>query len=337
MFPFRATLGILLAALSWAVSSPVDAAPQVFVSVAGADVDSETNTLNDCRAAWPCRTLARALSVVDWGGEVVILTSGDYDTFRIGTSVSVIATPGVHAVIYGPINIDVFGVVALRGLTLRAGFTVISVVNVVALYVEDCVLGGSFENAISFAGGGRLHLRDTTIKDSGGDYASAIYIADGIVSIDRVRMDHNRHGLVVDGGNVTIRDSVMSQQIDHAVWARGLNRPVNVTIENSTITGTESGSGIIAGDPSGPHQWAKMSVSNSTVTGNATGISAFPSTTVLSTPTIVLVSNTTIALNANGIVQPAPQPSGVRVLSRGNNTLELNGADGYFTTTFSPK
>src|SRR5690349_10969116 len=90
MLRYRVTLGVLLAVvISWVPASPVGAGPQAFVSASGADVDSETYIQNNCAAAWPCRTIGRALDTVDAGGEVVIVSSGDYEPFAIERSVSV--------------------------------------------------------------------------------------------------------------------------------------------------------------------------------------------------------------------------------------------------------
>ena len=361
MFSCRVANGILLAVvLSLMPTSP--AAPQqpiqppppprvpvvarAFVSVSGDDGTT-------CGPVWPCRTFAQALTVVTRGGEVVVLSSGDYEPFSITKPVSVVSAPGVHAVITATsgdaITVETLGAVALRGLTLNGlgGVTGINVVSVDVLDVEDFILNGFTGNAIAFVVPfttppppperlPQLHIRDTTVKNSGSDFASAVYIStDGRALIDRLRMDRNRHGLVVDSGRVTIRDSVAASQVVHAVWARGLNNTVNLNIENCTIVGTESGSGIVAGDPSGPRNFlGSILVWDSTLTSNATGISAFPwNAPDFRVQTAVFVSNTTIALNQKGIVHSG----GTFVLSRGNNTLEGNGDDGGFTGGFSGK
>jgi hypothetical protein len=364
MLPDRVTVGIVLAGvLSCTLASPLEAAPRVFISAAGADIDSETRVGNNCGPASPCRTFGRALRLVDDGGEVVVLASGNYEPFLIRKPVTVVAAPGVHAVITAPgltpdtppisldsaVTVATTGIVVLRGLTLMLDTspgvppsTNVMGINAAAadvLHVEDCVLNGLTHNAITFGSTefntGQLYLRNTTVTNSGSDFASAVYIAGGSVSIDRLRINHNRHGVVVDGGTLTMRDSVASNQIVHAVWARALNGVVNLTIENSTITltgFTAGGSGIIVGDPSAPRNRVRMSVSNSTVTHNATGISVLPSTTAAD-KTTVWVSNTTIARNNSGVVHSG----GVDVLSRGNNTLEGNDTNGDFTGGFSAK
>jgi len=343
MLSYRITLGFLLAiVLSWPLTSPVEAVPQAFVSASGADFDLETIIGSDnCSPVWPCRTMRKALTAVDDGGEIVVLSSGNYEQFTVRKPVSVVAAPGVHAVITATgdsnaVTINTTGVVVLRGLTLNGfgGMIGINVVGVDVLHVEDCILNGFTGNAISFGMfGGQLYLRNTTVRNSGSDFASAVFITSGFALIDRLRMDRNRHGLVVDGGQVTIRDSVAVQQIQHAVWARGLNSPVDMAIENCTIasTGFSGFAGILAGNPSGLSRGVKMSVSNSTILDNGIGISAVQSTP---STTIVWVSNTTVAMNNKGIVQSG----GAAVLSRGNNTLTGSfGDEGNFTGGFSAK
>ncbi len=350
MLPYRVALGLLFAiALSGTLTLPVEASPQAFVSVSGDDFDrnrsdtADPNTINprtNCDPVWPCRTITRALAAVDDGGEVVIVSSGNYDPFSIGKSVSVVAAPGVHAVIAAvsgnAITIDTRGIVALRGLTLigLGGETGINLVSADQLDVEDFVLDGFSGNAIallSSSATSKIQISDTTVRNSGGCCSSAVYVktSSGVL-INRLWMDRNRHGLVVDYGPIAIRDSVATRQIVHGVWARGLNAEVFLTIENCTITGTELGSGIIVGDPSEPRHPTNVLVSNSTVTNNQLGLSAHPPSILNTT---VWVSNTTIALNQRGVVHSG----GTDVLSRGNNTLEGNADNGDFTWGFSGK
>jgi hypothetical protein len=349
MLPSRVTLAISLAVLlSWAPTCPAGAAPQAFVSASGDDGDPDNpgniepiNPKANCGPVSPCRTFAKALDVVDAGGEVVALSSGNYDRFTIRKPVSVVAAPGVEAVITvtsgNAINLATNGAVVLRGLTLngRGGAIGIQAIGVDVLHVEDCILDGFSSNAISFGMfGGQLYLRDMTVRNSGSDFASAVFITSGFASIDRLRMDRNRHGLVVDGGQVTISNSVATEHGVHAIWARGLTAPVDLAIENCTIEGSgfvnSGGAGIVAGNPSGVSRGARMSVSNSTITNSDVGISAAQSA---GTATKVWVSNTIIIVNGNAIVSSG----GAAILSRGNNMVEDNFPPDNFTGGFSAK
>jgi hypothetical protein len=353
MLACRLILGLLLAVVvSWTLASPVGAAPQAFVSASGDDGERDPNTREttnpktNCGPVSPCRTIAKALSVVDDGGEVVIVSSGTYGAFLIRKPVSVIAAPGIHAVINAPgltpdippmsldsaITVSVAGTVVLRGLTLTldpsagipppANIMGINAAAADILYVEDCVLSGFTSNAITFGSvdfaTGKFYLRNTIVTDSGSDFASAVYIgAASLVSIDRAHMESNAHGLVADGGKVIVRDSVAMQHMKHGMWARGLNGPVDMAIDNSMIVGSGfSGfAGILAGNPTGLSRGVRMSVSHSTVNDNGVGILAAQSTPFTTT---VWVSNTTIATNDKGIVRSG----GAAVLSRQNNTIE---------------
>ncbi len=72
-----------------------------------------------------------------------------------------------------------------------------------------------------------------------------------------------------------------------------------------------------------------MNVENCLVTNNGgTGIFSYQN----GGTTTVRVSNTTVTDNATGVANFVGQ-----ILSRGNNTVEGNGANGAFTGTFTAK
>ncbi len=72
------------------VAASANAAQRTFVSTAGFDT-------NDCSLTAPCRGFAKALTVTDVGGEIVVLDSGGYGAVAIGQPVSIIAPSGVYA------------------------------------------------------------------------------------------------------------------------------------------------------------------------------------------------------------------------------------------------
>ncbi len=83
---------------------------------------------NLCTRAARCRTIIKALSVVDDGGEVIIIESSDYDNFIVPKSVTVAAEPGVDAeiattsataVVIGVCTGPPIGLVTLRNLNLK--------------------------------------------------------------------------------------------------------------------------------------------------------------------------------------------------------------------------
>lgn len=93
--------------------------PRTFVSVLGSD-NFSCNT-----PILPCRNIQAAITKVQAGGEVVIVTSGSYQPFAVNKAVTVLAEPGVHVGINATsgngitINAAAADVVVLLGLTLN--------------------------------------------------------------------------------------------------------------------------------------------------------------------------------------------------------------------------
>src|SRR5437588_3023774 len=83
------------------------------------------NDANPCTATLPCRNFAAAITQTAAGGEVIALDSGGYGPVNIGSSISLIAPPGVYAGITAfsgdaiTIAAGASDVVTLRGLTLN--------------------------------------------------------------------------------------------------------------------------------------------------------------------------------------------------------------------------
>jgi hypothetical protein len=127
------------------------AAPRTFVSTAG-------NDANACGATTPCRGFAKAITVTDVGGEVVVLESGGYGPVTITQSVAINASPGVHAAITSTldgITINAPGAnVGLSGLVIvGSGAGVNKGINIQAAHsvvIDRCRVTG-FATGISAA------------------------------------------------------------------------------------------------------------------------------------------------------------------------------------------
>src|SRR5215831_15595376 len=107
-----------LAALALLPGTPAWAAPKVWVANTG-------NDFNPCTVASPCATFAHAHGVVDAGGEIGILTPGDYAAVTIAKSVSItndgVGEAGILVsalTIAIDVNAGHGAVVGLRGLVL---------------------------------------------------------------------------------------------------------------------------------------------------------------------------------------------------------------------------
>ncbi len=230
-----ATISVLLMALACAPDARAQAvrsATRVWVSAtAGSDT-------NPCTRAEPCRDLASAVNAVAPEGEVVILDSGSYGGFEVTKSVQVVAPEGVHAVIAPTTGIPVTGdteaghlaavlvnapgaTVVLRNLTVNSFGPVTDAVratSVGTLHVENCVLGvvndmpnGDFsDTGIYFTSGGRLVVRDATVRNFGvGISINGTQGGTAYASIDRCRLDGDVTGVhVYYNARVTVSNTV---------------------------------------------------------------------------------------------------------------------------------
>jgi hypothetical protein len=254
-----------------ALASLAEASQQTFVSTSGNDASAT------CDHANPCRTFNMAVLRTENGGEVIALDSGEYGPIVANRLVSVIAAPGVHAQITATsgdaINFSgMVGSIVLRGLTIvghGTGANGITSTCGGALYVENCVIDGFAGGGINFQQIAKLFVKDTIVRNNGQSSFAGIYITLGAtVSIDHCSVENNGYGIVIDGGRITIRDSVVSGNVHNGFWARGLDWIGASNIENCMVTYNETG--ISTGNGSGT---PLVYVSNTTITGNTYGVS----------------------------------------------------------------
>jgi nitrous oxidase accessory protein NosD len=256
-------------------------------------VSAQTGSdLNPCTPTSPCRTFARALTVTQVDGELIVLDSGGYGpNLTINQGVQIQAPAGVYAGITTTTG-DAITVnapsasVVLKGLTINhaGGTDAIAITAVQALHVENCTITG-FSSGIVFDVAGSLFVRESTFRRNS-ESGILLNTSTGIVlaSIDHCTFEKNDNGVWVDGNaKATVRGSLAFGQ---------------------THTGYRS---QIAG--------SELTVENCVATHNANGISAF-------TSGVVRVSNSTVTNNGIGF----RNPDGT-FLSRTNNTVEGNTTD----------
>lgn len=277
--------------LSTAIPSPASAElPRTFASAV------RGNDSNSCTLASPCRNVARALTQVSAGGEVVILDSGDYLPFTVDKAVRVQASPGIHAGFTVTadgivVNAGSGDVVVLAGLRVQGlgGTYGITFNTGQALSVTNCSVSGFPLAGIYSVGSGSLNVEDTTVRDSGAGIVFSPSANTATASMNRVRAEGNGGGgLAVIRGLATIRDSV--------------------------AVGNESG--IIVSNLGGSPASAELHVESCVVSNNVYGI------TVTNANTRLYLSDSTVADNSGIGIE---QQNGSTALSRKNNTIEGNG------------
>jgi len=218
----RAALGAVFVLLLQL--APVQAQPFQYVATTGSDAGA-------CGAVTaPCRTFQRVHDLVGPGFAIVALDSGDFNAVTITKSIAILAR-GVAATGWSGANTKI---------TINAGASDV-------IYLDGLNLGRDApvaENSgIELNSGGRLHVRNCTIRNFG---TAGIYIAPG----------GSKRVFVSD---CTIADNW------HGIWARG-NTEVfldRVAIEGNLRDGVRShGSGV------------RVRISNSTINDNRTGLNS---------------------------------------------------------------
>jgi len=248
----------------------------------------------------PCRTFQQAHDNVANGGEIGVLTPGDYGTFVISKSVSVTNDgSGEASVLVGTnstgikIAAGVGDVIGLRGLIVDGeivGTFGIYVQQAAAVHIQNCVIrnleGGGYGITYFPQSNSQLFVSDTIVYNNGSSAASggiAIYPfgPDSSLSINavlnRVRVENNVVGIRVDGSgdlgggaHVVVRDSVVSGNVGDGILAISTPRraPAFVVVERTSVV-NNAGIGIHADGPG-----ATMLLNDDTITRNGTGIGA---------------------------------------------------------------
>src|SRR5262249_30458322 len=196
------------------------------------------------------------------------------------------------------VNAGVGDIVSLRGLVIDGqggGAFGIEINLASAVHVQNCVirnfLGNGFGIATFTTGNTQLFVSDTIIFNNGsmattgGILVQPAGSGSANVVLDRVHLENNVLGLLVDGshgtGNgahVIIRDSVVSGNAGDGIRAVSTpgTAPAFLVVEHSSVV-NNVGVGISANGPR-----ATMLLNDNTITRNGTGISAINSGQLIS-------------------------------------------------------
>jgi len=284
---------ILLAGAT--IASAQSLSPLVYVSPLGSDSNTGGRTS-------PVRTITHALALVQPGGEVILLDSGDYDQFTINKAVTVESAPGAIAVIpdlnYSTaisVSAHASDIVVLRGLTITAfgqsGPYGIQCLQG-TLMVENCVINGQFNYGI-YADNTRLFVKGTAVV---GCFNYGIFVVStsstpSIATIEHCRLDKNYYGLTAYyNSKVTVRDTVASGNGGRGLQALGFNGYTSeLNVEHCVATGNTTG--IATDNSSGGTVIVR--VSDSTATDNGYGFYAYGGTSFYSLGNNMIGGSTT--------------------------------------------
>ena len=306
-------------------TAPAEAAPRTWVSSAGTDAGA-------CPRTAPCATFNFAHGVTDAGGEINCVDAADYGAIGITKAISIICDNTKPGTLIAGGGI---------GVAINAGPT--DIVTLKGLNIEGT---GNGVNGISFNTGGALHLHKVQIRNfrfssvgTAGLYFqpdgyAELYVADSYITdnagtsqtagivirprtsasvnafINRVQLENNSVGVLVDGSNST-------------------GVAVNAIVLESMVVGS-AGTGIAA-LTTASHAAVSVLVDHTVVSGNfASGINANGAAASGAGSAVVRIGDSTIALNVTGV---GTTGAGV-VQSFKNNRISGNLTDGTPITAF---
>jgi hypothetical protein len=257
------------------------------------------NDANSCVLALPCATFQRAHDQTSPGGEIGVLTPGDFGAVTINKSIAItndgtgeagIQATGGNAIF---IAAGAGDIISLRGLVLdgagTGGFG-ITFLSGSALHVQNCVIrnfegaAGSVGLLFGPTGTSQLFVSDTLVynngqgANSGGIFIQPVINGKANVVLDRVQLENNVVGLKVDGSSnnsangafVIVRDSVLAGNAGDGLAAStvaGKAGALVFVVDSAFVNNTNNG--ILA---NGPH--GTVLVGASVIARNGTGISA---------------------------------------------------------------
>jgi hypothetical protein len=325
----RSLICVSIAAASFAMggTDALAAAQRTFVASYGLPA----NTAFNCSVVNPCRAFSEAIGVTASGGEIVVLDSAAYGPVSIAQPVSIVAPAGIYA------GISVFsgagivvnagsGTVVLSGLTINGlgGATGIDFQSGSTLRVERTTVSGfaavgNFGVKALMAAPATLAIHDGVF--TGNDQGVAAATSAGVltVAIDGTRFIGNTYGAVLRE-NVA---GVVTGSGFSGSYMGALAQPIaggssnRLTFRDCTFSANQHG--IVTGGFPGTS--GVVQITDSEVSENTTvGVIAQAQSTVT-------LSNTTVTRNTTGI-------SGF-VRSFQDNRLYGNGTDGTFSATLT--
>ena len=253
---------------------------------------------NPCSRTAPCKTFAGAISKTAAGGEISVLDPGGFGSVTITKSISIVAedsgeggllAAGTNGVV---VNAGAGDVVTLRGLIIEGAGTGLNGIRFLAgkqLNVERCVIAdfrassAGNGHGISFRPSGTSHLFvvDTVIENNGiGGNGGGVLIqptgtGSATATFNRVSIPGNVFGLKGDGNGstggikITLNDSAVVNNGSNGIRSEGA-ATARVRISNTAITGNATGLSIGA-----PAQ--VVSFGNNQISGN--GVNGAPTST----------------------------------------------------------
>ncbi|HZQ60356.1 MAG TPA: hypothetical protein VFC24_03345 [Casimicrobiaceae bacterium] len=280
----RTVVQLLLSVIFLIALVPIASAQATRTWVSGVGDDA-----NPCSRTAPCKTFAGAISKTAPGGEIDALDPGGFGALTItkpitidggGGQVASVLVAGTNGIVVAAGATDT---VILRNLRFdglltptnaNAGLNGIRFISGLKLVIDRCDIFGFSQSGIDFessTASPQLFVTNTNIVNAAGSSTAAgilVQAAGSTTSLDNVRVVQSSYGLYVRNGTVSVRQSAFSGNSGNNIRADSLGT-VQVSLDNTLFSDSIAGTGIFAHAST-----TTVFLSNSSVTGNATGLTA---------------------------------------------------------------
>lgn len=278
-------LAIPSAIVATAFASFLSASP-AFAQATGTWVSGVGDDVNPCSRTAPCKTFAGAISKTARNGEIRCLDPAGFGAVTITKSITI----ECHEILASVLNASTTGViinitdvtdtlstVRLRNLIIngagsgtRAGLRGVNILAAKAVYLDDLRIDSQINEGVRDArttATGKLYIRNSIIRDNGGTGVSLLATGNPPLNvvIEDTHINGNNVGLGVASGNIAmVARSVLSGNVTAGV-ATDPSATIGVSVDNSTIS--SNGTGVVAGAGS------FVRISNNNIGFNGTGLS----------------------------------------------------------------
>jgi hypothetical protein len=256
---------------------------------------------NPCSRTAPCKTFAGAISKTATGGAISVLDPGGFGAINITKPITIetdgqlgsILSAGTNGVIINVPNAT--DQVTLRSIHINGAGTGVNGIRIVSggrIVLEDCTIQGVTGNGIDLApaGAAKVLVRNTTITRVTGGSAISVAptgVGTAALTLEKSHLYGNKAGLTVVSGTASVNDSIVSQNDQNGIFANSSGANVVINVNNSRVTNNTS-VGIRALNAT-----SSIVVSNSTITGNGTGVAAVGGASLSTYKNNTLAGNTT--------------------------------------------
>ena len=316
----------VVTAIAFAPSAQAQAT-RTWVSGVGDDV-------NPCSRTAPCKTFAGAISKTAAGGEINCLDPGGFGAVTINKSMTINCLYTEGGVLAGG-----------NGILINDSTSATPGTAVVFLRGLDIFGVSPPSNGVRFISGGALHIEDSTIRRFNAANSQGVsFQPSGPAELFITRTTIADNGNGATGGGILIQPTGSGNAIVSMRQVRVINNAntgiridatgntgtrTNVMMEDVEIAGNSQGLSVIAAVGTTP---TSVIVQDSTITANGSGISANGGNAA------VRVSGTAIVANSSGVTTA----NGAAVFSYGDNLLDSNPDNvapnnGAFTGAVLPK